>query len=91
MDDADGTTHILHFNVGVFVNERVERHLHGLGEAVELFDRIVVDALSLILKIVSKAEAWASFAFFGPWVNGECHFFAVAFYSDVDATVAMLT
>ena len=52
------------------MNERVERHLHGLGEAIELFDRIVVDALGLVLKIVSKAEAWASLAFFDPWVNG---------------------
>ena len=28
VDYADWTAHVLHFNVGVFVNERVERHLH---------------------------------------------------------------
>ena len=91
MDDTDGTAHVLNFDVGVFVNEREERHLHGLGEAVELFDRIVVDALGLVLKVVSKTEAWAGLAFFDPWVDGERHFFAVAFYSDVYAAFAMLT
>ena len=50
-----------------------------------------MDALGLVLKIVSKAEARAGLSLFAAWLNGECLFVAVSLYSDVDTAVTMLT